>query len=85
MIPSAFFAMAAYIYFTFMWGFFSNYIRIVSLGLTLKEAVSRRQAQMTYRIKDLTEDLTIRQRFANVWRLITRMKNYKSNIPSFIR
>ena len=80
--PCAQFIVAS-IYGAYMQGFFLKYLNLVSQGLTIKEHASRREAAATWQIKDpKTTSLTFGQRAKNVLKLVTRMKNYKSNIPS---
>lgn len=75
--------IVASIYGAYMQGFFLKYLSLVSQGLTIKEHASRREASATWRIPDpKITSLTFGQRAKNVLKLITRMKNYKSNIPS---
>ena len=80
--PCAQFIVAS-IYGAYMQEFFWKYLSLVSQGLTVKELASRREASSTFQIPDrkLTS-LTLGQRAKNVLKMITRMKNYESNIPS---
>lgn len=66
-----------------MQGFFIKYLSLVSQGLTVKELASRREASSTFQIPDAKlTSLTFGQRARNVLKMITRMKNYESNIPA---
>ncbi len=67
-----------------MKSFFMRYLGLVAKGVTIKEFTSRREACQTYQIKDSRlESLTTGQKVKNVLKLVTRMKTYKSNVPSY--
>lgn len=63
--------------------FFMKYLSLVSQGLTAKELASRQEASSTWQMPDAKlTNLSFRERARNVLKMITRMKNYKSNIPA---
>jgi hypothetical protein len=76
--------VAAYCYMTAIKGMCRQYWKLTTSGITMKEMMSRMQAAGTYRIQNWQRELTTKEKWRNVYRLVIRRSQIPSNIPRVI-
>jgi hypothetical protein len=65
-------------------GMCSQYWKLVSQGITMKEMASRMQAISSYRLKNAQKEYTAREKCTLIMRAVVTRPNVPSNIPSVI-
>ena len=77
-------AIIGYCYLHMIKGMCSQYWKLVTQGLTLKEMASRMQTINSYRLKNAQKEYTARQKCSLIMRAVVTRPNVPSNIPSEI-
>jgi hypothetical protein len=62
----------------------SQYWKLVTQGITMKEMASRMQAISSYRLKNAQKEYTAREKCTLIMRAVVTRPNVPSNIPSVI-
>jgi hypothetical protein len=65
-------------------GMCSQYWKLVTQGITMKEMASRMQAISSYRLKNVQKEYTGREKCTMIVRAVVTRPNVPSNIPSVI-
>jgi hypothetical protein len=65
-------------------GMCSQYWKLVTQGITMKEMASRMQAISSYRLKNAQKEYTAREKLTLIMRAVVTRPKVPSNIPSVI-